>query len=101
MNKAELLENLTEGINIVDFWAEWCSPCKTLSPVLDSLNESNEDVNLIKVDVDSNSELAGEFGIRNIPSIFFLDKSGNVVDKLHGARPKSQFEAVIDKIRTR
>jgi len=99
MNKLELLEQLEDGVNIVDFWAEWCGPCKSVGPILDEINSANKDVNLIKVDVDSNSELADEFSIKSIPSIFFLSKEGDVIKNITGTRPQSQFESIIEEVR--
>jgi thioredoxin len=73
---------------IVDFWAEWCGPCRMVGPIVEEIGIEYEGKALVgKVDVDSNPGIAGQFGIRNIPTILFL-KDGKIVDKQVGAVPK-------------
>ena len=80
---------------LVDFWATWCGPCKQLGPVLDQLaTEMAGAVKIAKVDVDSNPALAQQLGVTSIPALF-LFKNGAVVDKMVGARPKSDIAAFI------
>jgi len=83
---------------LVDFWAEWCGPCKALGPLLERIVISyGGKVALAKVDVDANHELASRFGIRSIPTVkIFLD--GAVMDEFVGALPESDIRAVIDSI---
>ena len=82
---------------LVDFWATWCGPCKQLGPVLDQLaGEMAGSVQIAKVDVDSNPALAQQLGVTSIPALF-LFKNGVVVDKMVGARPKSDIAAFIRK----
>ncbi len=74
---------------LVDFWAEWCGPCKMLSPVLDELaTELGEQVKIAKVNVDDNRDLAVKFGVRSIPMLLFF-KDGEVKDKVVGLVPKN------------
>ncbi|MCG8474721.1 MAG: thioredoxin [Cytophagales bacterium] len=74
---------------LVDFWAEWCGPCKMLTPVINELAEDFEGKAVIgKADVDSNPEIAAKFGIRSIPTILIF-KNGEIVDKQIGAVPKN------------
>ncbi len=74
---------------IVDFWAEWCGPCRMISPLVEELSQEYAGKVVVgKVDVDSNNATAMRFGIRNIPTILFF-KNGQVVDKQVGAVPKS------------
>ncbi|PKP01324.1 MAG: thioredoxin [Bacteroidetes bacterium HGW-Bacteroidetes-9] len=76
---------------MVDFWAQWCGPCKAIGPIIEELHIEFEGKALIgKVDVDANQELAARFGIMNIPTILFF-KDGQIVDKLKGAAPKKEF----------
>jgi thioredoxin 1 len=83
---------------MVDFWAEWCQPCRALAPTLDELvEECKGSVSLAKVNVDDNPQLAARFGIRSIPTILFM-KDGQVVDQVIGAVPKSQMKKKLDAL---
>lgn len=80
---------------VIDFWAEWCGPCRMVGPIIDELAAEFEGkVTIGKLDVDNNDDVVSKFGIRNIPTILFL-KDGEVVDKQVGATNKS---ALTDKI---
>jgi thioredoxin 1 len=82
---------------VIDFWATWCGPCRMVSPIIDELAEEYGDkVAVCKCDVDDNSDVTSEFGIRNIPTVIFF-KDGKQVDKQVGAVSKSVFE---DKIKS-
>ncbi|WP_299578326.1 thioredoxin [uncultured Sunxiuqinia sp.] len=83
---------------LVDFWAEWCGPCRMVAPVVEELSQDYEGKLLVtKVDVDSNPETAMKFGIRNIPTILFF-KGGEIVDKHVGAAPKAALASKVDAI---
>lgn len=76
------------GLTVIDFWAEWCGPCRMISPIVEELSkEYDGKVFVGKVDVDSNPEVSMKYGIRSIPTILFL-KNGEVVDKHVGATTK-------------
>ena len=82
-----------EGVMMVDFWAEWCGPCRAIGPVLEDLaRTSGGPVTLAKVNVDENPGLAARYGIRSIPTILFV-KDGKVRDQVVGAVPKAQIQA--------
>ena len=86
------------GVMMVDFWAEWCGPCKAIAPVLEDLaRESAGRVTLAKVNVDENHGLAGRYGIRSIPTILFV-KAGKVVDQVIGAVPKTKLKEKLDAL---
>jgi len=90
----EVLESETPVL--VDFWAEWCAPCKMVAPVLDDLaNEYDGKVKFVKVDVDGNPETAMKYGIRSIPTLLVF-KDGNPVDQVVGAVPKSVIKKHLD-----
>jgi thioredoxin 1 len=85
-----------EELLMVDFWAEWCAPCRAIAPALDELaRESAGKVSLAKVNIDEHPGLAARYGIRSIPTILFI-KSGEVVDQVIGAVPKAQIKKKMD-----
>ena len=85
---------------LVDFWAEWCGPCKMVSPIVEELsNEFNGKVKVAKLDVDSNPQTATNYGIRGIPTLLMF-KDGSAVDQIVGAVPKTQIAERLDKIIT-
>lgn len=80
---------------IIDFYADWCGPCKMVAPILEDLGKEYQGkVNIYKVDTEAEQELAGAFGIRSIPSMLFIPKNGEP-QMAQGALPKHQFEQVI------
>ena len=93
--KTDVLES--DKLTVVDFWAEWCGPCRAIGPVIEELSkEYHGTVNVGKVNVDHNPEVSMNYGITSIPAILFI-KNGQVVDKLVGAQPKSNFIKKIDQ----
>ena len=82
---------------ILDFWAEWCQPCKMLSPIVEEIAGEYEDaVKVGKLNVDDNPDTATKYGIRGIPTLLFF-KDGQVVQQLVGVKPKSEIKKVIDE----
>lgn len=74
---------------LVDFWAEWCGPCRMIAPIVEEISKEYADkAVIVKLDVDSNNSISAKYGIRNIPTILFF-KNGQVADKLVGAAVKS------------
>jgi len=83
---------------MVDFWAEWCFPCKTISPIVDELSkEYTGQIKVVKVDVDSNNRIAADYMIMSIPSLLIF-KEGKVVETIRGAVPKKTIQDHIKKV---
>ena len=92
--QAEVLDS--DKLTMIDFWAEWCGPCRAIGPVIEELSKEWEGkVNVGKVNVDHNPQLSMNYGIASIPAILFI-KNGQVVDKLVGAQPKGNFVRKIE-----
>lgn len=83
---------------LVDFWAEWCGPCRTLGPVLDEVaTEIGEKAVIYKVNVDENGELAQKYGIRGIPTMIFF-KGGEATKTLVGVQPKEEIKKTLEEL---
>lgn len=95
-NFEELLQN--NVVVVADFWAEWCGPCRMITPIVEELASAYEGKVLIgKVNVDEEGDLATKYGIRNIPTVLFF-KNGQIVDKQVGAAGKNVFEDKINAL---
>lgn len=82
---------------IIDFYADWCGPCKAVAPILEELsNEYEGKVNIYKIDTDKEMELSSLFGIQSIPTLLFIPKQGNPMMQ-KGAIPKNMFQKVIEE----
>jgi thioredoxin 1 len=100
INEADFGEKVINSSTpaLVDFWAEWCGPCKMLAPVLEELSNDNQGkINIFKVNVDHNQQLAVQFNIRSIPTLLFF-KDGQVQEQVVGLKSKSDLQASIDRI---
>jgi len=84
-------------LTVIDFWAEWCGPCRAIGPVIEELSKEYDGrVNVGKLNVDHNPQVSMNYGITSIPAILFI-KEGKVVDKLVGAQPKANFVKKIEQ----
>ena len=99
-NLLKIISRRFYGINSfgwAKFYANWCGPCKVLSPIIEKLSEQMEEVKFIKVDVDKHDELARKYGIMSIPTLIFL-KNGNIVNKHIGLINEEKIIDIIDEI---
>lgn len=86
-----------KGIVLVDFFAAWCGPCKMTSPIIDQLSEEEKNVKFVKIDVDQNGDLAGQYNVFSIPT-FVVFKDGQVASQFVGAMSREGFLAELRKI---
>ena len=99
VNDADFTKEIEQhaGLAIVDFWAEWCGPCKMVGPVIDQLaGEYGGRVKVAKVDVDANQAVTMRFNVRSIPTVLFF-KNGAVVETVVGAKPKALFVQKVEQ----
>ena len=94
LEKENLNELIKEGTHLVDFYAEWCGPCKMLGPILEELDSK---INIIKVNIDEHEDLAREYRIMSIPTLVFF-KDGNKVKEIVGFRTKEEIEELIEEL---
>lgn len=84
---------------VIDFWAEWCGPCRSIAPSIEELAEEFEGkVNVCKCNVDENNDLAVKFSVRSIPTVVFIQADGKVMDKQVGAASKDVFKEKIETL---
>ena len=80
---------------LLDFYADWCGPCRMVSPIVDEIAEERKDIIVGKINVDEEPDLAGEFGVFSIPTLVVM-KNGEIVNQATGARPKAQILAMLE-----
>jgi thioredoxin 1 len=89
LSDATFKKQISKGVSLVDFWADWCTPCKIQGPIVSELaDEVSDQAKICKLDVQNNQKIAGELGIRNIPTIVIF-KDGDIVQKFVGVKTKS------------
>ena len=96
INDENFSEAVKEGLVLVDFWAEWCGPCKMLSPIIEELSNEMKSVTFAKLSIDENQEMPQKLGISAIPSLI-LYKDGELVDRVNGLLPKAQLNSFLQK----
>ena len=85
---------MSEKPVLVDFWAPWCGPCRMVLPLVEEIAEERDDIKVVKINVDEEPDLASQFQIMSIPTLMVV-KDGEVVNKIMGARPKAQINAML------
>lgn len=98
ITKADFEEKVLDnsGLVLVDMYADWCGPCKMISPLLEDLSKTNDNIEFVKVDVDAEIDLASFYGVQSIPTIM-LFKNGEVVETFNGFKPKTFIQQLLDK----
>lgn len=84
-------------LTIVDFWAEWCGPCRNQLPILEEYAKKNQDIQVVKINVDQNTELASEYGVKSIPTLIYF-KSGNIEHKTVGVQHEDQLNKIKNEL---
>ena len=90
--QSEVLD--AQGTVLIDFWADWCGPCRMLSPIVDEVAEQHSDVKVGKIDIDAQPELANQYGVMGIPTLLVF-KNGQKVGESVGLIPKENVEALL------
>jgi thioredoxin 1 len=91
-------ESVKSGLVLVDFWAEWCAPCRAIAPIIKDLAARYGDqVKIVKMNIDENPGTPGTYGVRAIPTVLAF-RSGAVVEQITGAKPKKSFEEMVEKL---
>ncbi|UQN15644.1 thioredoxin [Gulosibacter sp. ACHW.36C] len=98
LTEQNFMETVTgEGIHLVDFWAAWCGPCRQFGPIYEKVSETHPDITFGKVDTEANQQLAGELGIRSIPTLMAF-RDGVLMFNQAGALPAAAVEQVIEAV---
>ena len=95
LNNENFNEAVKDGRVLVDFYADWCGPCRMMAPILEAVSEERADLKVAKVNVDESSELAAKFGVMSIPTLVLLH-DGDEIKRIVGARPKDALLQEID-----
>lgn len=96
LKKENFKELIQTGMTLIDFYATWCGPCKMMHPVIEKIEVENENLQVVKIDVDNHEDLAREYGIMSIPTIILL-KDGEIVEKSIGFTPKDKIDKWLEE----
>ena len=97
LDKEDFNKLIEDDVVIVEMYANWCGPCKILSPILDKVSNNYKDIKFIKVDVDKHDEIARKYGIMSIPTLIFF-KDGKVINRHIGLVNEKELDSIIDDI---
>ncbi|GAK47643.1 thioredoxin [Secundilactobacillus oryzae JCM 18671] len=97
LTKDNFIEQTADGVTVVDFWADWCGPCKIMDPVLDQLeSQFGQKIKFAKLDVDGNQDLAMSYKVMSVPSLVFF-RDGKALEKVSGVYPKEKLAAYLER----
>lgn len=96
VESSEFNSEIGEGKVLVDFYADWCGPCKMISPVLEEFDKQNEDIKVIKVNVDNSQDIAEQFNVMSIPTLLYIE-NGDIVNTTRGFQSIEMLEAFVGK----
>ena len=95
INESEFVNEVREGLVLIDFYAEWCGPCKQISKILEQINRENRNVKVVKVNIEDSRSLASYFQVQSIPTLVLL-RDGEFINKMIGFNPKKKIEDFIE-----
>lgn len=96
INESEFVNEVREGLVLIDFYAEWCGPCKQISKILEQINRENRNVKVVKVNIEDSRSLASYFQVQSIPTLVLL-RDGEFINKMIGFNPKKKIEEFIER----
>jgi thioredoxin 1 len=96
IDETSLVEQVSKGLTLLDFYASWCQPCRVLTPIIDAIKESNTGVRVIKINVDDNPVLAKRFNVRGIPMLVYMN-NGKILETSIGVSSRDGIQSLIDK----
>jgi len=98
LNTDNFANTIASGVCLVDFWADWCGPCRMLAPTIDEIAKENMDISVGKLNVDEHPELAGKFNVMSIPTLLFF-KDGQMKDQSVGVVSKNVIQRKLDALK--
>lgn len=96
VRESEFANEVKDGLVLIDFYADWCGPCKMLSPILEQINKENKDIKVVKINIDDSRMLASYYQVQSIPTLVLL-KDGEFIHRMIGFNPKKKIEEFISR----